>query len=235
MRITRDPVSGNASGWLDLAERDRVPLLDEPALEELDRGLAEAQAAGATAIVISGGRHGTFAAGADLRRLAKLDAAAALRFATRGQRIIDRLERYPGVLIAAIAGRCIGGAFDLVLACDVRLADTTARFEHPGPRLGFITGYGGTARLARRIGPRSVGLVTGSDVLEAERALAIGLLARIAAPADLLRDAHRLARQIAKTDPRRVRSLKEALHRLGGARRRRRLERAVTALLGAGR
>ena len=58
----------------------------------------------------------------------------------------------PQLTIAAVNGYCMGGALDLALACDLRIAAPTAVFAHPGARLGIITGWGGTQRLPRLVG-----------------------------------------------------------------------------------
>ena len=129
-----------------------VPLLDDATLERFRRCLGAAGQADARVLVIAGGTQGVFAAGADLAQLGPADAR---KFSRKGQVLFESLKSHDFVSIAAVRGRCIGGAYDLVMACDLRLGDTTAVFSHPGQRLGFITGYGGTSRLPALIGPES--------------------------------------------------------------------------------
>jgi enoyl-CoA hydratase len=98
------------------------------------------------------GSGNVFASGADLREIALLDASKAREFAERGQRLMNLIESLPQETRALINGACYGGALDLALACDRRIASSNATFCHPGVRLGIITGWGGTQRLPRLIG-----------------------------------------------------------------------------------
>ena len=80
-------------------------------------------------------------------------------------------------MICAIQGFCLGGGNELALACDIRVADTTARFGQFEVRLGLIPGAGGTQRLARLIGPGQalrIGLC--GDPVDAAEAYRIGLV-----------------------------------------------------------
>jgi len=215
---------------LDLAAGRRVPILDGPALDALDDALDSLERRGARSVVVTGGGTGTFAAGADLAELSALDAMTAFRFAARGQALLDRMEAAPFVLIAAIRGRCLGGALDLVMACDVRLSDSGAVFSHPGPRLGFITGYGGTSRLPLLAGRASVDVLMGGRTLDAGEALALGLLAEVTEPCHLEDRAMRLALSMRDVPAARIVLVKEALRRLSGSTSRRRLERRLSRL-----
>jgi enoyl-CoA hydratase len=195
----------------------KVPLLDEKALAAVASGLEEAEARKAPVVLISGGTGGTFAAGADLRRLIGLDPLSAHAFAMRGQGILDTIEEYPGAVIAAIGGRCIGGAFDLVMACDLRVCDRAATFEHPGPALGFITGYGGTSRLPQLAGPASGGVTSGLTTLGAREAHRLGFVVKMTEGSMLRRDSLALAEKIARVPAQRILMLKEALRHLTAA------------------
>jgi len=102
--------------------------------------------------VIFTGTDDVFASGANIRELAQLDAEAALEFSRFGQDLFQTIADARQVTIAAINGYCMGGALDLALACDIRVASKSAVFSHPGAKLGIITGWGGTQRLPRIIG-----------------------------------------------------------------------------------
>jgi enoyl-CoA hydratase len=102
--------------------------------------------------VILTGAGDVFASGANIRELAQLDEAAALEFSKFGQDLFQTIADARPLTIAAVNGYCMGGALDLALACDIRVASTSAVFAHPGARLGIITGWGGTQRLARIVG-----------------------------------------------------------------------------------
>lgn len=207
-----------------------VPLLDEITLERLRLCLQAVSRADARVLVITGGTRGVFAAGADLARLAMLDSATALAFSRKGQELFDRFQTGDFVSIAMVSGRCIGGAFDLAMACDLRVADTTATFSHPGPLLGFITGYGGTGRLPALAGRAARAVLTGRRTLDAVEALALGLVAEATPPELLDRTCAEIARRIAEVPATRIRCIKEVLVRLSCSTNRRRLEGALCRL-----
>lgn len=131
--------------------------------------------------IIFTGTADVFASGANIRELAQLDSAAARDFAELGQNALQSVAQAPQQTIAAINGYCIGGGFDLALACDMRLASPSATFVHPGARLGIITGWGGTQRLPRLIGrSRALEMFVAAKTLNAHDALRIGLIDQVA-------------------------------------------------------
>lgn len=133
--------------------------------------------------IIFTGDDDVFASGANIRELTTLDEGTAKAFSELGQNLLREISKAPQRTIAAINGYCIGGGLDLALACDVRIASLNAKFAHPGARLGIITGWGGTQRLPRLIGKaRSLELFASAKTLDAEAALQIGLIDRIADP-----------------------------------------------------
>jgi len=92
------------------------------------------------------------------------------------QKIIDLQP----ATIAAINGYCYGGALDLALACDRRIASPKATFCHPGVGLGIITGWGGTQRLPRLIGTANASMMFFTAMpIDAKEALRIGLIDEI--------------------------------------------------------
>lgn len=134
------------------------------------------------AIIITG-TSDVFASGADIRELAQLNPASALEFSRFGQGLFQTIADAKQITIAAINGYCMGGALDLALACDIRVASSAAVFSHPGARLGIITGWGGTQRLPRLIGrARALELFATAGRYSSEAALDMGLISRVADP-----------------------------------------------------
>jgi len=127
--------------------------------------------------VIFTGVGDVFASGADLREIVLVDGNGAREFALRGQTLMNRISRMTSETIAAVNGICFGGALDLALACDRRIASPNALFSHPGSSLGIITGWGGTQRLPRLVGEGIAleMLFTGKRV-DAQEALRLGLV-----------------------------------------------------------
>ena len=131
--------------------------------------------------VIFTGTGNVFASGADLREIAAVTPATAAEFARNGQALMSKIVALPQRTVAAINGYCFGGALDLALACDRRVASPDARFAHPGTGLGIITGWGGTQRLPRLVGTAfALELFFTAAPITADRALGIGLVDEIA-------------------------------------------------------
>ena len=131
--------------------------------------------------VVFTGTEGVFASGADLREIANITSSDAAEFARRGQSLMAQIAGTSAETIAAINGPCFGGALDLALACDRRIAVPAATFCHPGAGLGIITGWGGTQRLSRLIGrANALEMFFPASPISAARALEIGLIDAIA-------------------------------------------------------
>ena len=126
--------------------------------------------------VIFTGTSDAFASGANLNEIAALSAVDAPEFGRLGQSLMTKIAELQQTTIAAINGFCFGGALDLALSCDVRIASPNAKFAHPGASLGIITGWSGTQRL-----PRLIGTAFANEMFfTAERAFQIGLIDEIA-------------------------------------------------------
>ena len=121
----------------------------------------------------------TFLAGANFRELRQLGAEGASGFSRMGQRLFRRMRASRLWLVACVRGACMGGGVDFALACDYRVADPAARFAHPGPSLGLMTGWGGTAFLPRRGTPGSEALLRARR-LTASEALREGWIEEVA-------------------------------------------------------
>jgi enoyl-CoA hydratase/carnithine racemase len=129
------------------------------------------------------GTSDVFASGADIRELVQLNPPSALEFSRFGQGLFQTLADAKQITIAAINGYCMGGALDLALACDIRVASSAAVFSHPGAKLGIITGWGGTQRLPRLIGrARALELFATAGRYSSEAALTMGLVSTVADP-----------------------------------------------------
>lgn len=152
-------------------------------LQELRSSLSALLPRDDMAAIVLTGTSGVFASGADIRELTQLNPASALEFSRFGQALFQSIADARQITIAAINGYCMGGALDLALACDLRVASRAAVFSHPGGRLGIITGWGGTQRLPRIIGrARALELFATAGRYSSEAAIEMGLVSRIADP-----------------------------------------------------
>src|SRR5579864_7297582 len=162
-----------------------------------------------SALILYSDQKAGFSAGADLRELyeqaQKLDASSALlgvrEFLERIHAVLNRIDSSPLTTIAAVHGVTFGGGLELALACDLIIADKTARFAFPELRLGLIPGFGGIPRLKRDIGNAVVRdlLLTGRS-FNATKAQQVGLASQVVAEGEALRAARATAAQIAKFD-----------------------------------
>jgi enoyl-CoA hydratase len=152
-------------------------------LDSLDLEISDLIANTELQTIIFTGTGNTFLSGADIRELTTLNPQTARDFSRKGQILFEKIASAPQLTIAAINGYCIGGGLDLALACDIRIASTTAIFAHPGARLGIITGWGGTQRLPRVIGKaRALEFFVTARTLTSKEALEIGLVDRVGDP-----------------------------------------------------
>jgi len=153
-----------------------VVVLDQ--LHSIIDGLLEEDITGA---VVFTGAGNSFASGADLREIAKVSASDAPAFARYGQQLMGKVAAMEMPTFAAINGFCFGGALDLALACDFRIASSDAKFAHPGAGLGIITGWSGTQRLPRLVGTaHALEIFFTASPISAEKAFSIGLIDSIA-------------------------------------------------------
>ncbi len=168
-------------------------VLDE--LEQIVERLAIEKPAG---VIIHSAKPAGFAVGADIKAFveyAKNDSV--LENIEHGQRVYEALARLPCPTVAAVHGACMGGGTELILACRQRIAadDDTTRIGLPEVMLGIHPGWGGSARLPRLIGAtEALPLMLTGKSLSARRALALGVVDRLARPQELLVEARLLLR-----------------------------------------
>jgi hypothetical protein len=125
--------------------------------------------------------------------------------------VFDAVERIAKPVIAAINGFCLGGGMELALACDIRIASTSARFGQPEVNLGIIPGGGGTQRLPRIVGLGAASrMILTGDLIDAQEALRLRLVEEVVAPDALMTRAKAIAETIAAKSPVAVAAAKEA-------------------------
>ena len=122
-------------------------------------------------------------------------------------------------VIAAVNGPAIGAGLDLACMCDIRLAARSARFAESFVKLGIIPGDGGAFLLQRLVGPsKAAELTFTGDTIDAEHALACGLVSQVVPDGSLIEHALALARRIADNAPHALRMAKRLLREAQHAR-----------------
>jgi enoyl-CoA hydratase/carnithine racemase len=170
---------------------------------ELERAIEELMADDEVkVIVITGGGAKAFVAGADIPEIKEQfespDAAGAVEFVERGQRVFLKIERSPKPVIAAINGFCLGGGMELAMACHLRICSEKARLGQPEINLGIIPGWGGTQRLPRLTNKGiAIELILTGDMISAQEAHRLGLVNQVVPDGEALEAALDLARKIA--------------------------------------
>ena len=171
--------------------------IDQSTIDALHALCGELESDPRTLILTGSG--GTFAAGADIAQLRDRGAEDALRGINATAFI--RVNELPMPVIAAIDGYALGGGAELAYAADIRIGSSTLKIGNPETGLGIIAAAGATWRLREIVGDaRASELLLTGRVLDADEALAAGLISSIHAPEVLLSAAHAIADRIAAND-----------------------------------
>lgn len=190
--------------------------LDFQALDELERACERAARDGVRCVVLRGAGDEAFSSGFDLAEMA--------RTSSRGERPDEAVERAAEVLaavpcptIAFLNGFAFGGGFELAVTCDLRVARAGVKVAMTPAKLGVVYPEGGLRRFADLVGAaRARELFFTGRAIDAEAALAWGLVNRVAPAASAEAEALALAAEIAGNAPLAVRGMKRILRLLEG-------------------
>jgi enoyl-CoA hydratase len=150
---------------------------------QIGERIREAGRSEARVLIVTGEGEKAFCAGADIKELQNRPLAAQREGAELGQSVFALLDRLPIPSVALVNGFAFGGGCELAMACTLRLALPNAKFGLPEVKLGLIPGYGGTQRLPRLVGTgRALDMVMTGRTVNAEEALAMGLVNRVVTP-----------------------------------------------------
>lgn len=191
-------VSFDVDGGIGTIRLDRPPMnaLDRQAQEEIRAAAAEATSrADVRAVIVYGGPK-VFAAGADVKEFSTMTLRDMAARAGGLSSSLSAMAGIPKPTVAAITGYALGGGYELALSCDRRIAGDNAKVGQPEILLGLIPGAGGTQRLARLIGvAKAKEIVFTGRFVDAQEALAIGMVDEVVAPDDVYPAARRWAEQ----------------------------------------
>jgi enoyl-CoA hydratase len=216
--MTADTLHVVRDGAVAVVTIDRPKVLnalDQSTIAQLGRAALELKHDEAVrCVILTGAGEKAFAAGADIQELERLSPTEAEAYALAGQHAFDLVEHLGKPVIAAVNGFALGGGCELAMACTLRLASDSARFGQPEVKLGVTPGFAGTQRLPRLVGKgRALDLLLTGRVVDAQEALAMGLVNRVVPAADLMPAAKALAASLALLAPVAIRSIIEAVNR----------------------
>ena len=193
-----------AIGRIILNRPDRINAIDDSIRQGLPEALRTLDADSAVrAIIIRGSGARGFCAGADIREQRGVETPVEAHRRMSQDPWIAAFETMSTPTIAAIHGACMGGGFEIALACDIRVACTDASFSLPETGLGLIPGAGGTQRLPRLIGVgAALDLMLSNDRIDGAEAKRLNIVTRLYENRDALFEAaDALAYRIAAKPP----------------------------------
>lgn len=179
-------------------------------LKELSTALEHAENNSEVKAVVITGNTKVFAAGADIKEMASLDAVGVMN--DPRPTYWKKIALFPKPIVAAVNGFCLGGGCELMMHSDIVIAGDDAQFGQPEINLGIIPGAGGTQRLIRTIGKSmAMQLVLSGEFISADKAMSLGLVSEVTIPERSLERATEIAEKIATKPPIAVKLAKESL------------------------
>lgn len=160
--------------------------------------------------VILTGDSNSFAAGADIEDMSKIDAIEMYQRHT--ERLWNAVGECPVPVIAAVNGFALGGGLELAMNADIILAGASARFGQPEVKVGIMPGAGGTQRLTRAVGKfQAMYLCLTGSLLSAEEAYSLGLVSKVVPDDQVMNEALSLAEHLASLPPIAIAQIKEVI------------------------
>jgi len=205
---TRGPV-----GLITLNRPDALNALSQQLANEMTTALRAFEADKAVGCIVITGSIKAFAAGADIKEMATktFEEAYGEDFITANWEEATRCRK---PIIAAVNGFALGGGCELAMMCDTIFAGDKARFGQPEIKLGVSPGAGGTQRLTRFIGKaKAMDMVLTGRMIDAQEALASGLVARVFPADQLVEETLKVATEIANYGRLVVMACKEMVNR----------------------
>jgi len=177
--------------------------LNKKTLLELEQALIDIEGQSRVrAIVITGAGEKSFVAGADIGEMKNLSPIEAEQFASIGHRVFDFIGKMNIPVIAAVNGFALGGGLELALACDFIYASENASFGLVETKLALIPGFGGIARLTRRVSDAFAReMIFSAMQISSEEALRVGLVNRLLPQGEVVSAAIEVAERISNRGP----------------------------------
>src|SRR5213083_2287470 len=180
--------------WLDVPGKP-VNTCSPQLLADLGQALDAIERDKPAGVIFASPKPRSFNAGADLFEIKKMSREQVEKYLADGQEVFGRIARLPMPTVAAINGDCMGGGFELALACRYRVAadNPSINIGLPETKLGLLPAWGGTTRLPRTIGiTKALPILLAGQTMPPRKALRAGLVDEVVRPEALLSAARRL-------------------------------------------
>lgn len=186
-------------GLITFCRPDVLNALNTATVEETLDAVRTMQSNTSVRVLVFTGEGRSFVAGADIQEMLGKTPDTARLYSELGHRLFTAIQDMDKPSIAAINGYALGGGLEVALSCDIRIASDNATFGLPETILGIIPGWGATQRTSRLVGPAvTKELIFTGDHINAERALAIGLVNRVVPHETLMTETMGLAVKISR-------------------------------------
>lgn len=189
----------NAIATLTINRPKKLNALNRDTIQDLHNAFDELdQDKSVKVVILTGSGEKAFVAGADISEFADYDQKEGEDLARKGQeQLFNFVENLSTPVIAAVNGFALGGGLELAMSCHFRVASDNARMGLPEVTLGVIPGYGGTQRLPQLIGKgRAMELIMTAGMIDAQKAMAYGLVNYVVPQEELLPLCNKLAGKI---------------------------------------
>ena len=197
-------------GLITINRPQAMNALNNQMMRELMDALEAFDENDAICAMVIAGNEKAFAAGADIKEMA--DRTIQQMMNRDHVAVFGRIGTIRKPVIAAVSGWALGAGCEIALACDMIVASESARFGQPEINVGVMPGAGGTQRLTHALGKAlAMEMILNNRTLSAQEALGYGLVNHVVPVSDYLKDALKLAEEIASRAPLAVRAAKRMI------------------------
>jgi enoyl-CoA hydratase len=199
----------NGIGLISIHRPEALNALNREIIDELDALLEQIRDDQSIRVLVLWSDK-NFAAGSDIKSMVEMTVEEAADFIFTPT--YNKLDLLDIPTIAGIEGYALGGALELAMACDIRFAAEGAKLGYPEINLGIMPGAGGTIRTPLSIGsPWAKELIFSGEIIDATRALQIGLVNRIYSDAELFAETMKFAEKLSRKAPLAMKLIKQTM------------------------
>jgi enoyl-CoA hydratase len=185
-------------GKIKINRPNNLNALNKETIIELTKAIEELEKDKEIKVVILTGEGKAFIAGADIKQMKDMTPSEAKDFAKTGHNLMMKIENSHLPFIAAVNGFALGGGCEVIMACDICIAASSAKIGQPEINLGIHPGFGGTQRLPRIVGKmKAKELLLTGDLIDSNEAHRIGLINMVIPDDKLMEESEKIANKIA--------------------------------------